>query len=163
MGIGLTAAQRRENNLACARRWKEKNKAWAKKLTAEWYQKNKERWLTNNRNWNKGNRAKRKQYFNTWRLANSKRMSEIKRESLDKIQTFLNGLKREIGCQAYKCGVRDARALEWAHITPRRGSPAISSITSWATLWKELDKCFILCANHHHVYDFDMRTRKKIV
>ena len=158
--MGLTANQRRLKNLACSRAWKKKNRKRVRDLTARWYREHKGQWLRTNRKWNKAHKKERRLSYRTWRLKHPKRIKDLRKKCLEKIQVFLKSLQREIGCQWFGgCKINDTRVLEWAHIVPRKSSPAISSITSWKKLWEELDKCMVLCANHHKLYDFEVKKK----
>lgn len=88
---------------------------------------------------------KQRAYNNEWTRKRSQRL----RDELDKI-------KLEQGC--IDCGYKEnARALEWDHITPRKGAPTVGSIVARgrAAVMKEIEKCVVRCANCHRIKTYE--------
>lgn len=62
--------------------------------------------------------------------------------------------KRERGCLV--CGLNEPVALDFHHTDPSVKDSTISNLfannASIETIFKEIEKCIILCANHHRMY-----------
>lgn len=66
--------------------------------------------------------------------------------SVKRRQEFLDEIKREAGC--WVCGKTTGR-LEFDHIDPSTKEFTISTYVSLERLWPEMEKCHVLCKEHH--------------
>jgi len=67
-----------------------------------------------------------------------------------KMRQWLRWFKRSLRCE--ECGESDWRTLDFHHVNPAQKGfllARISSWVSWKRLWKEIEKCRVLCANCH--------------
>lgn len=53
------------------------------------------------------------------------------------------------------CWIKDTRLLEWAHIGDQKKKCCVTQYiyTSAKKLVEEMNKCVVLCANHHKIFD----------
>ena len=124
------------------RSWRARNPEKAKEYSRRWYKKNKESVKART----SANREKHKRQY----LAQQ-------RSRVAKIRTGIRWYKQTNGCM--DCGITDWRVLEFDHI-PERGAKLFNiGGTTWnalPTLWKEIQKCDVVCANCHAI-----RTRER--
>lgn len=71
------------------------------------------------------------------------------RERIQANRVFVSNYKRQLGCET--CGEKDPIVLDLDHIEPHTKEKNVSSLLSrrFEILWKEIEKCRVLCANCH--------------
>ena len=95
---------------------------------------------------------------------------EIKGSRNSRMTTYRNKIKiRAVEYKGGKCEVEGCGynkcidALEFHHINPEEKEFGVSQYPyGWERLKKELDKCILVCSNHHKEIHYEMRNNKKI-
>jgi len=92
-------------------------------------------------------REKNKQYY---RKNRDSRLMHLKEKASERAE-FINSVKESRGCK--KCGITDYRVLHFHHRDPSQKSFNIGSgaTRSLSNIKKEIEKCYILCANCHAI------------
>lgn len=95
----------------------------------------------------------RRRYDREWHAANKDRRRETvqanrKRRRLENIAK-VNELKESSGCQ--DCGEKDPIVLEFDHLEDKVSDVCtlVYHGWSWERVWKEIQKCDVVCANCH--------------
>lgn len=95
-------------------------------------------------------RVKQREYNARFYLKNkSKRIAESKQRKKD-LYRKVGGIKSKLGCK--ECGETHPACLDFHHRDPSSKVSDVSNLVgcaSWKTVLREIEKCFVLCANCH--------------
>lgn len=85
----------------------------------------------------------------TWRMNNSERHKQIRKEVTKRAMNYVNEYRRQHPCIA--CGEKEICCLEFHHKDPKKKEHQISDMRgcSIERIDNEIKKCVILCANCH--------------
>lgn len=68
-------------------------------------------------------------------------------------QARVRDIKRQAGCSVDGCNVTDPDSMDLDHIDPKEKlwtiSRGVNAGRAWSLIMAEIDKCQVLCANHH--------------
>ncbi len=96
------------------------------------------------------------QYRKDHRVEVNNRQKLYRKEIKQRCVDYLGGKCKE-------CGYNEClAALDFHHIDPNTKEFSIAQIrtNTWETIKEELDKCIVLCANHHRKLHWDDRAKK---
>ena len=124
-----------------------------REMKRRYYYKNRERILGQKRKYYRKNKAKSciasKHQYHTNRTM---RMEQVKLRQL-LFQARVRDIKRQAGCSIDGCAVTDPDSMDLDHIDPKDKSfticAGVNRGRAWSTIMAEIDKCQVLCANHH--------------
>lgn len=117
-----------------------------RRLDREYYQKNKER---------------RKEYMAQYNKENKDKLRPQRREYLNQRRALLKEeAKQKLGGKCEICGTTEN--LEFDHIDPATKKHTIGNLNcSMESWWNEVDKCRLLCKEHHKmVSDAEMSAKQ---
>jgi len=104
------------------------------------------------------NRDKLISYMNKWKMANSELVKSNNKKHnkltlLKNRQNLFNFIKDKC---CIDCGNKDHRTFQFHHRDPKIKKDNINRMMSstWKTLFSEIEKCDILCANCHQIKTF---------
>lgn len=125
----------------------EEQKERKRRLDREYYQKNKER---------------RKEYMAQYHTENKDKNRPKRREYLKQRRTLLKEeAKQKLGGKCVICGTKEN--LEFDHIDPATKKYTVSNVScSLEEWWNEVEKCRLLCKEHHKVLsDAEMAAKQE--
>ncbi len=111
------------------------------RATKKYYDKNKEKIYAQQGKWRKNNREK---------------IRKAAKERRGILTQALRWYKEEHGC--VECGITDYRMLEFDHL-PEYGKKVreVGRIAALPSMWNEIQKCEVVCANHHSLRSHNRR------
>lgn len=111
--------------------------------------------------WNRENPERCKVNKTKSATKNRLKTNARQRENYRRCKAEADEIKSESGC--VRCGIKDARCLDFHHLEPGTKSWTIGrwqhSCTTPKAIRKEAEKCEVLCANCHRIHHAEERER----
>ena len=101
-------------------------------------------------------KAKHAEYSRNYYKKNKGKVLASSKSSRATGKAKWNAFKSTLKCEV--CGFSHIAALDFHHVDPSQKENIVSALVSsgkFAAAMKEVDKCIVLCANHHRIHHYE--------